>query len=240
MSTQPLFTENSPESTRTLLIEIWAHLSRRRRIQLVLLLVVMLISGGAELVSLGAVLPFLAVLSDPDRLWQSPLVQPLAARLGFTSAIQLVLPVTLAFAAAAVVAALVRLMNMWLNGRLAAAVGSDLSCEAYRRTLYQPFEVHMQRNSAAVITAATTQINLTVSGLNSLLQLITSAVVAVGVLSGLLLIDAPVAVFAAILFGSAYGFLAFTSRRELRRNGQKLPWPQASSSRRSKRTWCNS
>jgi len=24
--------------------------------------------------------------------------------------------------------------NLWLNGRLAAAVGSDLSCEAYRRT----------------------------------------------------------------------------------------------------------
>ena len=34
----------------------------------------MLASGGAELVSLGAVLPFLAVLSDPERLWQQPLV----------------------------------------------------------------------------------------------------------------------------------------------------------------------
>ena len=51
------------QSTRTLLLGIWGHLSRRRRIQLGLLLVVMLASGGAELVSLGAVLPFLAVLS---------------------------------------------------------------------------------------------------------------------------------------------------------------------------------
>ena len=40
----------------------------------------MLASGGAELVSLGAVLPFLAVLSDPQRLWQQPMVQALAAR----------------------------------------------------------------------------------------------------------------------------------------------------------------
>ena len=120
----------------------------------------MLISGGAELVSLGAVLPFLAVLSDPDRLWQSPLVQPLAARLGFTSAIQLVLPVTLAFAAAAVVAALVRLMNMWLNGRLAAAVGSDLSCERIGGRFISPLRCTCSQH-AAVITAATTQINLT-------------------------------------------------------------------------------
>ena len=55
-------------STRTLLLGIWGHLSRRRRIQLGLLLVVMLASGGAELVSLGAVLPFLAVLAEVVRL----------------------------------------------------------------------------------------------------------------------------------------------------------------------------
>jgi len=183
---------------------------------------VMLASGGAELVSLGAVLPFLAVLSDPGRLWQQPLVQSLAARLGFMEASELLLPATLAFAVAAVLAAVVRLTNLWLNGRLAAAVGSDLSCEAYRRTLYQPYGVHVQRNSAAVITGTTSQLYLTVVALNSLLQLITSAVVAAGLLTGLLLIDAPVAVAAAALFGSAYGVLAITTRRELRLNGQRI------------------
>lgn len=201
---------------------IWGHLSRRRRIQLGLLLVVMLASGGAELVSLGAVLPFLAVLSDPERLWQQPLVPLLAAQFGFTQANDLLLPATLAFAVAALLAAFIRLTNLWLNGRLAAAVGSDLSCEAYRRTLYQPYAVHVQRNSAEVITGATAQISLTVVALNSLLQLITSALVAVCLLSGLLLIDAGVALAAAALFGGAYTLLGFSSRRELRRNGQKI------------------
>jgi ATP-binding cassette, subfamily B, bacterial PglK len=79
----------------------------------------MLASGGAELVSLGAVLPFLAVLSDPERLWQQPLVQASAGRVGFTQASELLLPATLVFAAAAVLAAVVRLANLWLNGRLA-------------------------------------------------------------------------------------------------------------------------
>ena len=58
-----------------------AHTNQSTR---TLLLVVMLASGGAELVSLGAVLPFLAVLSDPERLWQQPLVQELAGQVGFT------------------------------------------------------------------------------------------------------------------------------------------------------------
>ena len=201
--------QESTPSTLSLLQGICGHLSRRRRIQIGLLLVVMLASGGAELVSLGAVFPFMVVLSDPERLWQQPLVQLIAAQIGFTQASDLLLPATLAFALAALLTAFIRLMNLWLNGRLAAAVGSDLSCEAYQRTLYQPYAVHVQRNSAEVITVTTTHIGRTVGALNSLLQLINSAVVAVSLLTGLLFIDAAVALAAAALFGSAYTLLGF-------------------------------
>ena len=63
------------QSTTTILLGIWLHLNRRRRLQLGLLIVVMLASGLAELLSLGAVLPFLSVLSNSQRLWQYPIVQ---------------------------------------------------------------------------------------------------------------------------------------------------------------------
>ena len=64
--TNSIHYQNKPESTRALLLGIWTHLSHRRRVQLGLLLIMMLASGVAELVSLGAVLPFLAVLSNLD------------------------------------------------------------------------------------------------------------------------------------------------------------------------------
>ena len=210
------------QSTRTLLLVIWGHLPRRRRIQLGLLLMVMLASGGAELVSLGALLPFLGVLSDPERLWQQPLVQAFASRVGFTEASQLLLPASLTFAMAAVLAALIRLANLWLNGRLAAAVGSDLSCEAYRRTLYQPYQVHVQRNSSSLITAITNHIALTVLALNAVLQIVMAFVIAAGLLIGLLLIDWMVALSTAGLFGVAYGLVAVTSRRQLQQNGGRI------------------
>ena len=105
---------------------------------------------------------------------------------------------------------------------MAAAVGSDLSCEAYRRTLYQPYSVHLQRNSSAVITSITTQISLTVAALNYLLQLITSSVVAAGLITGLVIIDASVALVAAILFSSTYALLALKSRRELGSNSRRI------------------
>ena len=125
--TLPSTIQGSSLSTRSLLLGIWGHLSRRRRLQFCLLLVVMLASGVAEMLSLGAVLPFMAVLSDPQLLWQDQIVQEVSIKIGITSANELLLPVTLLFSFVVGFASFVRLTNLWLNGRLAAAVGSDLS-----------------------------------------------------------------------------------------------------------------
>ncbi len=182
----------------------------------------MLLSGGSELVSLGAVLPFLAVLSDPQRLWQYTWIQELSSWAGWTNPGQLLVQATGAFAVAAVLTAVVRLANLWLNGRLAAAVGSDLSSEAYRRMLCQPYEVHLQRNSASVINTITSQIGRTVVALNNLLQLTTASIVALVLLFGLLLIDWKVAIGTAALLSCVYWVLSVTARRELSRNSQQI------------------
>lgn len=182
----------------------------------------MLISGGAELLTLGAVLPFLAVLSDPELLWKQTLVKSLANQWGITNSADLVLPVSLVFSLAAIFAAAVRLANLWLNLRLAAAIGSDLSCEAYRRTLYQPYMVHIQRNSSEVITSTITMTSQTVIALNAILQIITSFTIATGVLLGLFLIDAPVAFSVLTIFSLMYCTMAFGIRRELRSNGKNV------------------
>ena len=95
-----------------------------------LLIGIMFASGFAELLSLGAVLPFLAVLTNPSRIWDQQLVQWLATLPQFSKPSQLLLPITLAFSLSSVLSAATRLANLWLNGRFAAAVGSDLRCES--------------------------------------------------------------------------------------------------------------
>ena len=52
-----------------LLIRLWYHLTRRRRRQFGLLMVLMLVSAFAEVVSLGAVLPFLGILVAPEQVF---------------------------------------------------------------------------------------------------------------------------------------------------------------------------
>ena len=209
-------------SLRQLLRQLWAYLSRRRRLQLGVLLLVMLASSAAEVLSLAAVLPFLAVLANPEGLWNQPLVQQWALRLGIASAEALLLPITIAFAVAALAAGAIRLLNLWLNGRLAAAIGSDLSCEAYRRTLYQPYAVHLARNSSELIASISGDVGRVISSvLNPLLLLLSSGLIAISLVLALLVIDWTIAVGAGLVVGLVYVAAMVASRRPLQVMGQR-------------------
>ena len=67
-------------------------------------MVLMLVSAFAEVVSLGAVLPFIGILVAPEQVFDYPTVADVVLALGITSADQLVLPLTVAFIAAALLA----------------------------------------------------------------------------------------------------------------------------------------
>jgi ABC-type multidrug transport system fused ATPase/permease subunit len=147
-----------------LLTRLWHHLSRRRRSQFGLLMGLMLISAFAEVISLGAVLPFLGVLVAPDRVFNHPIVADVAQAWGITSADQLVFPLTVAFIAIALIVAAIRILLVWASTRLALAGGADLSIEVYRNTLYQPYRIHAGRNSSEVISGITIKVNDVCSG----------------------------------------------------------------------------
>src|SRR5580700_7570788 len=83
---------------RSLLVRLWRHLSRRRRRQFLLIMGLMLLSAIAEVVSLGAVLPFLGILTAPEAVFRYRVVARLAHAFGMTTPHQLLLPLTIAFA----------------------------------------------------------------------------------------------------------------------------------------------
>ena len=136
--------------TFSLIIGIWKNLRRKRKIQVCCLFLVMISSGFAEVFSLAAIVPLLAVLSNPESIWKLEYVQNFSQLIGFTNPNQLLIPITIAFSCSALLAAFVRLFNIWLNNKLSAVIGTDLSCESYRRTLYQPYSIHLGRNTSKV------------------------------------------------------------------------------------------
>jgi ABC-type bacteriocin/lantibiotic exporter with double-glycine peptidase domain len=213
----------APQHITRQLNRLWHHISRRRRGQFGLLLGLMVLASLAEIVSIGAVLPFLAVLTVPDRIFGHPAAQPFIQLIGLTSADQLLLPLTIAFALAALAAGAMRVTLVWLSVRIAYATGSDLSVSIYRRTLHQPYAVHIARNSSQVISGIITKVGGVIHQvINPVLTLITSAIMFVAILLVLLSIDPKVTLFALVVFGVIYLLIIKFTKVQKHRNGERI------------------
>jgi ATP-binding cassette subfamily B protein len=201
----------------TLLRLLWGHVRPRRRVQLALLMLLMLLSSFAELLTVASLVPFLAVLADPAGLWRLPWLRGLATGLGIASPQQLILPITLLLMAAGLISAAIRAANLYVNARLSALIGSDLAVEGYRRTLEQPYAIHLERNSSEVITRLAYLGGISRGVLAPLLQGVSGLIVAVTLVAGLLLYQPALAAGLAAVFGLTYGFLSRLNRRRLHR-----------------------
>ena len=183
----------------------------------------MLVSALSQIFSLGAVVPFLGVLVAPDRVFNQPFVADVAMTWGMTSAEELVAPLTIMFAVAAVTAASLQMLVLWINTRLAVATGSELSIEVYRRTLYQPYSVHVGRNSSEVISGVINKVNDVVFGvILPFLTLVSSTLLLVAILIALLVINPLIALVTAISFGASYAMITRTASRRLIRNSARI------------------
>lgn len=187
-----------------------------------MILALTVFSAFTEVVSLGAVLPFIGILVSPERVFTRPGLAALLRSWGIDSASGLVLPLTLAFMAAAVVAATIRIFLLWASTRLAFATGADLSIEIYRRTLYQPYRVHVSRNSSEVISGITNKVAGAVNVLYNGLTLTSSAVLIAAIVIALLIISPFVAIVSILTFGGGYGLVTKLTRARLRLNSARI------------------
>ena len=136
------------KNTIRMLKALWLVLSSERKRQFKLLIPLMLVSAVTEAMSLGALLPFLGFIADPNWLFESVYIKPLVEYLGLTHPEQLLGPVTLVFLLAVILTGVARLMLLWHTTQFSFLAASDLSIEIYRRTLLQPYETHLNRNSS--------------------------------------------------------------------------------------------
>lgn len=192
-------------SIRLMLKRLWRHLSKRRRQQFLLLLVLMIIASFAEILSIGAVLPFLATLTAPESVMSNPLAQPFIKMLSINEASELLLPMTVIFSVSILLAATIRLSMIWANTRLSFAAGADVSLDIYRRTLHQPYRVHISRNSSEIIDGITFKSNSMIyNAILPTLNMISASIMLTVILATLAYMNPAMATSAFLGFGVIY------------------------------------
>ena len=182
----------------------------------------MVVASFAEIVSIGAVLPFLAALASPSRIFDHSAAQPVIQALGLKSPDDLLLPLSIAFGVAALFAGAMRLLLLWASTRVSFATGADLSLDIYRRTLYQPYAVHIGRNSSEIINGIVGKANTVTSIVVLLLSLVSSSFMLIAILVALIAIDPVIALAAFGGFGLIYGVIGKLTHRKLLIDSQRI------------------
>lgn len=202
---------------------LWQQILPHRRSQVFLLLVMMVIASFAELISIGAVLPFLSVLMSPEGVFVNPIIQPFIKVLNIEAPAQLLLPLTAVFIVAALFCGAIRLILLWMQTRLGFAIGADMSIQIYKNILYQPYSMHVARNSSEVISSISTKTNTVIYGvLQPILVILSSGLILITILFALVSIYPILAISAFSGFGAIYALIVFSTKKRLKFDSQRV------------------
>lgn len=205
-----------------LIYKIWLNISRKRKLQLIMAFIIMILSGLAEIISLAAIVPFLTAITNPEVISKNELALKFFNLFNINPSDDILLPLTIIFCSAVVISAVIRLLNILFINKLSAAIGSDISCEAFKRTIYQPYQVHINRNSSEVIAALTNHTRSTIEVINFTLQLFAGLIIAISILITLITIDWSLALSSISIFAVAYYLISITIRKRLNKNSKNV------------------
>ncbi len=186
----------------------------------------MILASFAEVLSIGAVIPFLGVLTVPEKIYEHELAEPLITLLKIHSPQELLLPFTLAFIVAAMLAGTARIVLLWVQTRLSTSISTDFSVQVFERTLHQPYSVHVSRSSSEVLAGARKAQDLLNYIINPALQIASSLVILLAVIGAIISLQPFVALTAFAGFGLIYIAMISITKRHITNNSKTIAFHQ--------------
>lgn len=198
--------------------QVWRNLDRRRRRHFYGLFCLMLVASCLETLSVSAVLPFIGIISSPELIFTHALTQGLVKALDITDPNELLFPITLGFTLLVLINGIIRILLVWLSIRISYASGADLSINIFRRTLYQPYSVHCNRNSSGVINGIVVKTNAVTQSLIATMTLMSSIIISIFLIGAVIFINPFVALTSILSIALLYTIIINITRDRLRKN----------------------
>ncbi len=200
---------------------IWRNLSRKRKRQITFLPILISLAAIFELFSIASIIPFLSLLSNPNKYNDFYLIKNIQNSLPIFAAIDPFIFVIFSFLFCITLSAILRLITISASNYFAAAIGSDFSNKAYRLSLNQPYRVHISRNSSEIISSIILNTDRTVFIVFALLQFTASITLGLALIIGLILINWVLSLIIAFIFSFLYLLLGYLLKKRIGRIDKK-------------------
>lgn len=211
------------QSTIHLTKKLFLLIERRRRYQLLILLTLMILTSMFEVISIGAVIPFLGVLIEPSSIFELPAAQPFIQFLGVDQPTQIILPISALFAIAVLMSGAMRVLLLWASVKFSFILGVDLSVGIFSQVINQPYIAHTKQNSSDIISAISIKIAQVINGVVlSVLNMIGSFIICIAIITILLVINPGASLIAILFFSALYVFFYLYVKQKLKVNSLNI------------------
>ena len=211
------------QSTIHLTKKLFLLIERRRRYQFLLLLTLMIVTSMFEVISIGAVIPFLGVLIEPSNIFELPVAQPFIEFLGVDQPTQIIFPISALFASAVVMAGAMRVLLLWASVKFSFILGVDLSVGIFTQVINQPYIAHTKQNSSDIISAISIKIAQVINGVVlSVLNVISSFIIVTAIITILIIINPSASLIAILFFSALYVFFYLYVKQKLKVNSSNI------------------
>ncbi len=210
-------------STIYLTKKLFLLMERKRRYQFLILLILMILTSMFEVISIGAVIPFLGVLIEPSNIFELPAAQSFIQFLGVDQPTQIILPISALFAIAVLLSGAMRLLLLWASVRFSFTLGVDFSVGIFTQVINQPYIAHTKQNSSDIISAISIKITQVINGVVlSVLNMISSFIIIIAIITILLIINPSASLIAILFFSSLYLFFYLYVKQKLKVNSLNI------------------
>jgi ABC-type multidrug transport system fused ATPase/permease subunit len=200
---------------------LWAHIPPTKRLGLASLLGLMVFAAMLEVVSLGALLPFLIALFNPEKIWGSRAAVDILGLVGIGRGAPIEAILAVGFIAVALVAGAVRLFLLQVSTRYAFSLGSYLAIRIFSGLLGLDYLKVISFESSQIISAISVKINNVIyMVILPVLTAATAAVMIVGIAATIFVIDSGLALLMFGGFGAMYFLVLRYTKKKLFDNGR--------------------
>ena len=201
----------------------YKYLGRKRKLQLILLIILVIFASISEIIGVGALLPFMAALVSPEKIFDSALAKPIIQIFDLTNSYQLLKPLTILFIMATILSGASRLLLLWFQTYLSYVIGSDFGVRMYKNILYQSYEFHISTNSGDLIAGISRKSGDIVHHLIlPSLTILSSSFILIAISVVMILIDFKITTFLFLSLSAAYFLIGYINKRYLLNYGSSV------------------
>ena len=191
----------------------WRALSRLDRRRAILVAAMLVFSTLASLVMIGSVMPFLAILSDPDLITENQRLASIYAYFGFEDRYRFLVMIGLASAGIVLISNLIQITNSFVVARFTHGTAHSISLRLMYRYLSKDYEYFLTQNTADMSQRVLSEASQFVSQIVSPSFTLLSGAVSITLISAFLLVISPGVTLAASAFVIALYVVAFVLTR---------------------------